>query len=199
MRLLLVSAPHLSPIKPVCFSTKRYNPLNRIVEKDLLPLLKANNCSFVAYNPLAAGLLAGKHTSIDNVQKGRFKNNQNYLPRFYTPANFAAMEHIRKACDMQGISMVEATYRWLLCHSALGEQDGVLLGASSAAQLEQNLEACSAARESGPLSDGVLQAFEEGWKLTEEGAFPYWRSYSADMPNREELDQGASYEAAKKT
>jgi aflatoxin B1 aldehyde reductase len=180
--------------------TKRYNPLNRSVEKDLLPLLKANNCSFVAYNPLAAGLLVGKHTSIDNVQKGRFKNNPNYLPRFYTPANFAAIELLRKACDKEDISMVEATYRWLLCHSALGEQDGVLLGASSVAQLDQNLEACSAARDKGPLSDHVLQAFEEGWKLTEEeGVFPYWRSYSADMPNREELDHGASYEAAKKT
>ena len=30
------------------------------------------------------------------------------------------------------------------------------------------------------------------------GAFAYWRSYSADMPNREELPQGASYNAAKK-
>ena len=95
--------------------------------------------------------------------------------------------------------MVEATYRWLLCHSALDERDGVLLGASSVAQLEQNLEACTAAREKGSLSDNVLLAFEDGWKLTEEGAFPYWRSYSSDMPNREELDQGASYDAAKKT
>jgi aflatoxin B1 aldehyde reductase len=163
------------------------------VEKDLLPLLKANNCSFVAYNPLAAGLLAGKHTSIDNVQKGRFKNNPNYLPRFYTPANFAAIELIRKACEADGISMVEATFRWLLCHSALGEHDGVLLGASSVEQLDQNLDACTAARTMGPLSDDVLQAFDEGWKLTEDGAYPYWRSYSADMPNREALDQGASY------
>jgi aflatoxin B1 aldehyde reductase len=172
--------------------------LNRMVEKDLLPLLKANNCSFVAYNPLAAGLLAGKHTSIDKVQKGRFQNNPNYLPRFYTPANFAAMELIRKACEKGGLSMVEATFRWLLCHSALGEDDGVLLGASSVAQLDQNLEACRKAAASekggGRLSDDVLQAFEEGWKLTEDaGAFPYWRSYSSDMPNREALHQGASY------
>ena len=174
-----------------------YNPLNRCVEKELLPLLKRNNCSFVAYNPLAAGLLAGKHQQEGDVAKGRFKDNPNYLPRFYTNKNFEALQLIKGACDKEGMPMVEATYRWLLCHSVLEEQDGVLLGASSLTQLQQNLDSCKAA-EKGPLSANILEAFEGAWKLTEEGAFPYWRSYSADMPNREALDQGASYAAAKK-
>jgi aflatoxin B1 aldehyde reductase len=65
-----------------------YNPLNRLVEEDLLPLLHKNQCAFVAYNPLAAGLLTGKHTSTATVADGRFKDNGNYLPRFYTDANF---------------------------------------------------------------------------------------------------------------
>lgn len=38
-----------------------YNPLNRLVEAELLPVLKKNDISFVAYNILAAGLLTGKH------------------------------------------------------------------------------------------------------------------------------------------
>lgn len=174
-----------------------YNPLNRAVEQELLPVLKKNKCSFVAYNPLAAGFLAGKHTSKTDVQQGRFKDNPNYLPRFYTDRNFEAIELIRKACDDEGITMVEATYRWLLRHSALNENDGVLLGASSVSQLEQNLNACLAAVEKGPLPPSILQAFDQAWEITKDGAFPYWRSYSADMPNRENLDQGASYDAAK--
>ena len=175
-----------------------YNPLNRAVESELLPILKKNKCSFVAYNPLAAGLLAGKHTSKDTVQAGRFKDNPNYLPRFYTDSNFEAIDLIRKACEKEGISMVEATYRWLLCHSSLDEHDGLLLGASSVDQLAQNLSACAAAAEKGPLSEQMLQAFDQAWKITADGAFPYWRSYSSDMPNRDALDQGASYNAAKK-
>lgn len=187
-----------------------YNPLNRAVEAELLPVLKQNKCSFVAYNPLAAGLLAGKHTNTDSnskdndVLKGRFQNNPNYLPRFYTQANFDAIALIRKACEAHDISMVEATYRWMLCHSALQADagDGLLLGASSLEQLDQNLAACAGAAETMEqgqgLPDDILQAFEEAWVLTKEGAFPYWRSYSADMPNRENLDQGASYDAAKK-
>ena len=179
-----------------------YNPLNRVVEEELLPLLKANDCSFVAYNPLAAGLLTGKHkrSSMDgNVMKGRFKNNPNYLPRFYTSDNFDAMELIENACDEVGLSILEATFIWLLKHSALTENDGILLGASSIAQLDQNLEAClDVANKNKVLSDKALEAFEKAWDITKKSAFPYWRSYSKDMPNRDSLDQGASYSASKK-
>mmetsp|Transcript_19144 Transcript_19144/g.39394 ORF Transcript_19144/g.39394 Transcript_19144/m.39394 type:complete len:360 (-) Transcript_19144:49-1128(-) len=176
-----------------------YNPLNRLVEDDLLPLLKENGCAFVAYNPLAAGLLTGKHKDLDNVAKGRFKKNQNYLPRFYTSANFEALRLIEEQCQKDEISIIEATFRWLLCHSALqADFDGFLLGASSLDQLDQNLAACKVAAENAsPLSPELLVAFDEAWKLTRDGAFPYWRSYSSDMPNRETLDQGASYQASK--
>jgi aflatoxin B1 aldehyde reductase len=183
-----------------------YNPLNRAVEEELLPLLRKHKCSFVAYNPLAAGLLTGKHmapaateTPTDGVLVGRFRDNPNYLPRFYTPANFAALQLIRTACEAAQICLVEATYRWMLCHSGLGAEDGLLLGASSLSQLDENLAACVAAHEKDALPEAVLQAFDDGWKLTQAaGVFPYWRSYSSDMPDRESLDPGASYNAAKK-
>mmetsp|Transcript_2737 Transcript_2737/g.4964 ORF Transcript_2737/g.4964 Transcript_2737/m.4964 type:complete len:368 (-) Transcript_2737:111-1214(-) len=186
-----------------------YNPLNRCVEDELLPVLRNNGCSFVAYNPLAAGLLTGKHLAAGEVKEGRFKNNPNYLPRFYTPANFQALELIQSACEEANISMVEASYRWLLRHSALGidnddgSGDGVLVGASSLQQLEENLRCCGRARdaENGKLPQPVLDAFEAAWEIIlndkTSGPFPYWRSYSSDMPGKESLDLGASYNAAK--
>ena len=174
-----------------------YNALNRVVEDELLPVLKQNGCSFVAYNPLAAGLLTGKHKGLDDVAQGRFKNNQNYLPRFYTAANFEALSLIQSQCDKEGISMLEASFRWLLRHSDLDETDGFLIGASSLSQLDENLEAISVASDKEDLSPELLSAFDEAWELTKPGAFPYWRSYSSDMPNRDTLDQGASYNAAK--
>jgi aryl-alcohol dehydrogenase-like predicted oxidoreductase len=39
------------------------------------------------------------------------------------------------------VSLVEASYLWLLHHSAMGPSDGLLLGASSEAQLDSNLNA----------------------------------------------------------
>ena len=76
------------------------------------------------------------------MARGRFLNNPNYLPRFYTEENFAALTPIREACAAAGISMVDASYRWLLHHSALGPQDGVLLGATNLDQLDANIRAC---------------------------------------------------------
>jgi aflatoxin B1 aldehyde reductase len=178
-----------------------YNPLNRMIEHELLPILRKNKCSFVAYNPLAGGLLTGKY-QLDNtivVPHGRFKDNPNYLPRFYTDSNFEAVSIISKACTDANISMVEATYLWLMYHSALTENDGILIGASSVNQLQENLNILCSEKER-LLPDSVLDAFEEGWNITNRGGvFPYWRSYSADMPNREQRDQGASYDAIKKT
>ena len=48
-----------------------YNPLNRLVEDELLPFLRERNCRFVAYNGLAAGLLTGKHRKGGDVLAGR--------------------------------------------------------------------------------------------------------------------------------
>jgi aflatoxin B1 aldehyde reductase len=147
-------------------------------------------------------LLTGKHTDVGSVVKGRFKNNENYLPRFYTPSNFEALQLISQQCEKDNMSMVDATFQWLLNHSALDAKiDGFLLGASSVSQLEQNLSACTraASPDVQPLSSGLLNAFDEAWEATKDGAFPYWRSYSSDMPHRETLDPGASYNAAKTT
>ena len=172
-----------------------YNPLNRAVEETLLPLLHSNGCSFVAYNPLAAGLLTGAHSAAaSTVPAGRFKDNPNYLPRFYTGANFKALEIITSACTSAGWTPLDATYTWLLRHSALTAEDGVLIGASSTAQLDANLAACERAAKE-PLPPPVVAAFDAAWGYTCDGAFPYWRSYSADMPGRDTRDQGASYAA----
>eukprot|EP00438_Fugacium_kawagutii_P017500 Skav206888 [mRNA] locus=scaffold2387:12858:14059:+ [translate_table: standard] len=177
-----------------------YNPLNRLVEEELLPVLRKHGVSFVAYNPLAAGLLTGKHAGVDEVLPGRFKDNPNYLPRFYTKANFDALASIRSACEAAQVSMVTATYAWLLQHSALKAEkgDGILLGASSTSQLEQNLTACHQAQ---LLPEPVLAAFDAAWptvKAQTGDVFPYWRSYSKDQPGRETLPPGAAYSAAKK-
>ncbi len=105
------------------------------------------------------------------------------------------MERIRVACDDADLSMVAATYAWLLNYSALCEDDGVLLGASSLEQLDVCLDACS---DIVDLPDKVRDAFDGAWEVTRPGVFKYWRAYSADMPDKESRDPGAAYDAAKK-
>lgn len=167
-----------------------YNPLNRKIEKELIPILRSAGIRLVAYNPLAAGMLTGKHKAGQEVAAGRFKDNPNYLGRFYKDDCFAGLSMIQEACDTVGITLLQATFSWLMHHSALQEGDAILLGASKVEHLEANIKA---AHESTPLPEEVLAAFEKAWAGCEEEAFPFWRSYSLDQPGREDLDPGAAY------
>ena len=84
-----------------------YNPLNRRIETELLPTLRQHDMHFVAYNPLAGGFLTGKHTSLSEVAPGRFKDNSNYLERFWKEDHFKALELLQRACNEAGLSLVQ--------------------------------------------------------------------------------------------
>ena len=60
-------------------------------------------------------------------------------------------------------------------------------------QLDVCLDACANIVD---LPRNVKDAFDGAWEVTRRGAFKYWRSYSADMPDRETRDPGAAYDAA---
>ena len=109
--------------------------------------------------------------------------------RFYKPDLFEGIALIRAACEAAEVSMVEASFRWLLNHSSLSDGDGVVLGASSSEQLAQNLAGCATAE---ALPPAVVSAFDEAWKIGQEDAFAFWRGYSKDQPGWEDMDPGAA-------
>jgi aflatoxin B1 aldehyde reductase len=121
------------------------------------------------------------------------------LPHSPPTECFQAAEIIAKACTEAetSINIVEATFRWLLRHSGLAPTDGLLIGASNLTQLEENLGACSladGATEIEALPPALLTAFDEAWATARKGKpFEYWRSYSADMPERDSRPPGACY------
>ena len=69
-----------------------YNAMTRAVESELLPALSATGMVFYAYNPLAGGLLAGKHREIDSYpRQGRFALRENYRDRYWKEGYFEAL------------------------------------------------------------------------------------------------------------
>ena len=80
------------------------------MESELLPVLRANDIAFVAYNPLAGGMLTGKHSREGEVQKGRFLKNKNYSDRFYKPDVFDALDKINAACAKADMSMIQVCF-----------------------------------------------------------------------------------------
>eukprot|EP00941_MAST-03F_sp_MAST-3F-sp1_P000512 g512.t1 len=172
-----------------------YNPLNRQIETELLPTLRAYDITFVAYNPLAGGMLTGAHVEGEmSVPEGRFKDNPNYLDRFYKEDVFAAIRIIQNACDNENIdlSLTQATFSWMMNHSMLGQKDGILLGASKIEHLTSNLNCC---KNVDTLPDKVVEAFDEAWTITKDDAFHYFRGYSKDMPDELKQGSGSTYEA----
>jgi aflatoxin B1 aldehyde reductase len=156
-----------------------YNALTRNVEAELVPALRATKMRFAAYNPLCGGLLTGKYkgnTDVGAVSGGRFAGNDMYQSRFWLPCYHEAVAEVVEACEKRGVAPADASLRWLYRHSALdgAEGDAVIVGASSAAQLEANL--ASAAREE-PLHRDILDAFDAGWEKCRASAAPYFRGH----------------------
>ena len=83
------------------------------------------------------------------------------------------MHEIRKACEAEGIPMVEAAYRWLAYHSHMDvtQGDGILLGASSLEQMTQNM----AAVEKGELPQSILDTMDVAWEIAKPDSPAYFK------------------------
>jgi 1-deoxyxylulose-5-phosphate synthase len=142
-------APHVS--QPM------YNLLARGIEQEYLPMCKEFGVSTVVYNPLAGGLLTGKHRPDSVIPGTRFDNNKLYQDRYWHQQYFNAVERLRQIAQSAGRSLVSLSLSWLLHHTP---SDVVILGASSLEQLNENLAAGS----EGPLPEEVVKACGEVWQ-----------------------------------
>jgi aryl-alcohol dehydrogenase-like predicted oxidoreductase len=144
--------------QPPYISQPMYNLIARGIEEEYLPFCKRFGVAVVPYNPLAGGLLTGKHRRQAGPIAGtRFDGNQLYLDRYWHDDDFAAVEDLRAIAREAGKTLVELAFQWLL---AQPQVDSIILGASRLEQLEENLKAC----ESGHLDDAVLSRCDTVWK-----------------------------------
>src|SRR5579863_1560551 len=135
--------------RPPFVSQPMYNLLARGIEDEYLPFCKRFGVAVVPYNPLAGGLLAGKHSREAKPLAGsRFDNNALYLGRYWHADYFDAVEELKAIAREAGRTLVELALRWLL---ARPEVDSVILGASRPEQLAENLKACE-----GPALDAPV-------------------------------------------
>ena len=151
-----------------------YNALTRDVERELFPCLRNYGMRFYAYNPLAGGLLTGKHLSMQQIpEEGRFNRERGYLDRYWKQDYFAVLQELQTYCADSGIKPVEVAMSWLVNHSRLEANlgDGIILGASSLNHLEQNMAACAQA----PLAQPLLDILDRGWEIIKPNCFRYFR------------------------
>lgn len=151
-----------------------YNALCRNVDPELFPAIRSLGMRFYAFNPLAGGLLTGKHHHFEDApEPGRFARLKSYRDRYWKHSYFDAIEQIRMACEKESVAMVEAAYRWLVNHSKMRTElnDGILLGASRQEQMEQNLAAAT----KGSLPENIVAAMDEAWEMAKPDSPPYFK------------------------
>ncbi|HZQ98085.1 MAG TPA: aldo/keto reductase [Chloroflexota bacterium] len=129
---------------PVCVQTL-YNLLDRSAERELAPACQRHSLSLVAYSPLGGGVLTGKYRPDAPVppdsraaQVGhRPSGRPGHIP-VLDPAYLAAAERLGAVARELGATAGQAAIAWVLRQPAVAS---VIVGASSVAQLDQNLTA----------------------------------------------------------
>jgi 1-deoxyxylulose-5-phosphate synthase len=85
----------------------RYNLLFRQIERDLLPLCEAEGLAVIPYNPLAGGLLSGKHRREAGPTAGtRFTLGtaaRRYQERYWQEREFETVEALRTLAAEAGV------------------------------------------------------------------------------------------------
>ncbi len=151
-----------------------YNALTRDVEPELFPCLRNYGISFYAYNPLAGGLLTGKHKNFhQSPGPGRFARQQVYRDRYWKTDYFSVLDGLADACVRIDITPTAMALRWLEYHSMLcpGAGDGIILGASKLAHLKENLGSMGVGR----LPEELLKILDAGWEKIKPDCFKYFR------------------------
>ncbi|KAF9116043.1 hypothetical protein BGW39_002841 [Mortierella sp. 14UC] len=158
-----------------------YNPIARSVTTELLPCLKFYNIGFYAYNPICGGVLSGKYKFAEDEVKegGRYDPNSRFgklfRDRYWTKTNFEAVQALTAVATANNLTLLEATLRWMRHHSSLTAKDGIILGASTVAQLEESLTEL----EKGPLPEAMLKAFDDAWEHVKATTSWYFRGPDA--------------------
>ena len=74
--------------------------------------------------------------------------------------SLAMHEQLSQACKKEDLTLKEAALRWMMHHSMLGADDGIIIGASTPEQVRENVRACGG----GPLPLSMVELFEGIWK-----------------------------------
>jgi len=148
-----------------------YNLITRDIEYELLPLCVGEGVGVCVYNPLAGGLLTGKHDPKKSPEKGtRFSLKsigKTYYERYWLEANFEAVNRLKTIAREFGQSLPQFALAWILNNEAV---TSVICGCSSLKQLEKNLGAVEI-----KLSGEELAACDEVWKHLRPLRFFYGR------------------------
>jgi aryl-alcohol dehydrogenase-like predicted oxidoreductase len=112
-----------------------YSLLVRGAEAEVLPAVNHYGLGFLPFFPLANGLLTGKFTRAGGPADSRIMAIR---PHVHENAPWDPLEGYAAFCEQRGVTMLEATFGWLLAQPGL---TSVIAGATKPEQIVQNAAA----------------------------------------------------------
>jgi aryl-alcohol dehydrogenase-like predicted oxidoreductase len=124
----------------------RYSLLFRQIERELLPLAAEDGLGVIAYNPLAGGLLSGKHVLAAGPAAGtRFTLGSTagrYQDLYWHEREFHSVAQLKETVAASGIPLTTAAVAWVLANPVV---TSAIIGASRPEQLGETLRAAEIA------------------------------------------------------
>jgi aryl-alcohol dehydrogenase-like predicted oxidoreductase len=135
----------------------RYNLLFREFERELFPLCIEEGIAVIPYNPIAGGMLSGKHDRSKAPDEGtRFALGnaaQTYQDRYWHDNVFDTVDELVKIASDAGIPLPTLAVAWTLRHPAI---TAPIVGASRPEQLDATIAAVDT-----PLDDDLVARLNE--------------------------------------
>ena len=134
----------------------RYNLLFRQIERELLPLCAEEGIGVIPYNPIAGGLLSGKHTGGTPPEGTRFTlgtSASTYQGRYWHERMFATVGELAPLAEEAGMPLAQLAVAWTLAKPAITSP---IIGASRPDQLDATLAAADT-----PLEADLVARLDE--------------------------------------
>ncbi len=120
----------------------RYNLLFRQIEREMLPFCLEEGVGVIPYNPIAGGLLSGKHARSAPPPAGtRFTLGTAggmYQDRYWHDREFDTVDELRALAGRAGVNLVTLAIAWVMANPAI---TAPIIGASRPEQLDASLAA----------------------------------------------------------
>jgi len=122
---------------PLLIHQPSYSLLNRWIEESLLDVIGAEGVGCIAFSPLAQGLLTSRY--LEGIPEGsRASREASLVEEILTADNVAMARQLNGLAQRRGQSLSQMALAWALRDPRM---TSVVIGASSVAQLDENLNA----------------------------------------------------------
>ena len=119
---------------PLLVHQPSYSMLNRWIEDELLPLLRAHGVGCIGFSALAQGMLTDKY--LDGVpEDSRAAEKRSLFPEWLSEDNIDKIRSLNEIAKERGQSLPQMAIAWALRDE---QMTSVLIGVKSVQQLEEN-------------------------------------------------------------